>query len=251
MGWSKHREGDEGVGPVRRQVRAERRLKWRKGRVGETGREKEVGESQGPFWEEGGELRPRPGGFRAQEGEQAGDPAACHRAPGPILGWVVAAYWARFCQDSGWGQGWGSRPREAGQRQQLSAPILEATNILERDSDLPKVTQHRQNGAGCRHQARAFSATGSGGRRVGQGNPSVACPSHPRRNKDPSACCEAVIQALLCAGARPRHMAPFPPFPSLLPSLALVLMGGWAFPPPNFLLLSEPHTQGQDGPRNW
>lgn len=42
--------GEEGDGGARR--RTERRLKWREG--WERGREKEVGESQGPFWEEGG-----------------------------------------------------------------------------------------------------------------------------------------------------------------------------------------------------
>lgn len=44
--------------------------------MGETGREKELGESLGTFWEEGGGLRPRKSGFRAEEeGLQEGDPA--------------------------------------------------------------------------------------------------------------------------------------------------------------------------------
>lgn len=43
--------GEEGVMGARR---TERRLKWREGGVGERGGEKEVGESQGPFWEEEG-----------------------------------------------------------------------------------------------------------------------------------------------------------------------------------------------------
>lgn len=69
------------------QERAERRSKWREGGVGETGREKEVGESQGPFWEEGGGLRPREGRFRAQEeGEQEGAPARLLGSPVPHPG---------------------------------------------------------------------------------------------------------------------------------------------------------------------
>lgn len=55
--------------------------------MGETGRERELGESRGPFCEEGG-LRPRKGGFRAEEeGIQEGDPA-CRSAgnPTPHLG---------------------------------------------------------------------------------------------------------------------------------------------------------------------
>lgn len=93
------------------QERAERRLKWRKGRVGETGREKEVGESQGPFWEEGEGLRPREGGLRTQEeGEQEGDPACLSQSPLPhpgsgggcLVGQILSRLWPG---DRGGGQG--------------------------------------------------------------------------------------------------------------------------------------------------
>lgn len=58
------------------------------GWVGETGRERELGESRGPFCEEGGGLRPRKSGFRAEkEAIQEGD-LACRSAgnPTPHLG---------------------------------------------------------------------------------------------------------------------------------------------------------------------
>lgn len=71
--------------------------------MGETGREKDVGESQGPFWEAGGELRPRQGGFRTQEeGEQAGgDPARLSQSPmphpglagGSLVGQILPRLW--------------------------------------------------------------------------------------------------------------------------------------------------------------
>ena len=57
------------------------------GRGGERGREKESGESRGPFWEEGGGLRPRKSGFRAEEeGEQGEAPARPSGSPAPHLG---------------------------------------------------------------------------------------------------------------------------------------------------------------------
>lgn len=93
--------GEEGV--MRGQEKEERRLKWREG-VGERGREKEVGESQSPFWEQREGLRPREGGFGAQkEGEQEGDPARLSGVPRPHPGLVLAAREARCCQDSGQG----------------------------------------------------------------------------------------------------------------------------------------------------
>ena len=91
-GWSEHREGEEGVGPVRRgECRARSRGEIEMeggGWVGETGRERELGESRGPFCEEGGGLRPRKSGFRAEkEAIQEGD-LACRSAgnPTPHLG---------------------------------------------------------------------------------------------------------------------------------------------------------------------
>lgn len=57
------------------------------GRGGERGREKESGESRGPFWEEGGGLRPRKSVFRAeQEGKRGEDPARPFGGPMPHLG---------------------------------------------------------------------------------------------------------------------------------------------------------------------
>lgn len=81
------------------------------GGVGETGREKEVGESQGPFWEEGGGLRPREGRFRSQEeGQQEGDPAPLSGSPTPDPGLrgsclVVGQILPRLWLGEGGGQG--------------------------------------------------------------------------------------------------------------------------------------------------
>lgn len=55
--------------------------------MGETGREKELGESLGPFWEEGGGMKPRKSGFRAEEGGlQEGDPMPHLGLGGGLLG---------------------------------------------------------------------------------------------------------------------------------------------------------------------
>lgn len=105
------------------------------GGEGKRGREKEVGELQGPFSEEGRGvwLRPREGEFRAEEGEQEGDPARPSGSPTPHPGLGGGCRGSQSVGDSGWGRGGGavkvrSLPAQAkGGRQQLPIPILEAT----------------------------------------------------------------------------------------------------------------------------
>lgn len=88
--------------------------------MGETGREKEVGESQGPFWEEGEGLRPREGGLRTQEeGEQEGNPACLSQSllphPGSgggcLEGQILSRLWP------------GDRGGGEGQERQVTAAI--------------------------------------------------------------------------------------------------------------------------------
>lgn len=115
------------------------------GGVGKKGREKEVGELQGPFSEEGGGLRPREGGFRAKEGEQEGDPACPSRSPMPHCGLGGGCRGGQSLGDSGWGGCGGVKvrsPAVSGKRSQTAAtcPHFRGNCGLERDSDLPQVT---------------------------------------------------------------------------------------------------------------
>lgn len=107
-------------------------MKWREGRVGERGREKEVGESQGPFWEEGGGLRPRKSGFRAEEeGEREGNPAHPSRSPKPHLRSSGGQLGGQILPGLRLGvkakRGWSPLSQAKGPREQLFVLISEAT----------------------------------------------------------------------------------------------------------------------------